>query len=419
MKTLSIPYGNKTLPLQIPEEHWGELLAPSEVQSVSLQKGLTQAIENPLDSPPLTEFLKGCRSLLVLINDETRPTPTGGVLEFLWSEISAYPMKIMVATGIHKKSSEEGCRRIFGPLWEEVKKRVLFHDCRQEGGMIFLGETSRGTRVLINQEIMMADRLLVIGSVEPHYFAGYTGGRKAIIPGVAAYSSIVANHSLAMDLNARPLRLTGNPVHEDLEEALCLLSVPPIFSLMLVLTPEHGLYAAYSGSIQETLVQAAQKADEVFTLPFQQKADILISVVFPPLDLDLYQSQKPIEHGKIALKEDGILILVMPCPQGPGPADFQELIVQTGNPEKARALLDQPYRLGHHRLTRNLRFLEQGGQVWGITDLNPLFLSQTFIRPRPSLQKAVDMALIQKGKGAKVNVLLNAGLCVPKQQRLK
>ncbi|MHB8842859.1 MAG: nickel-dependent lactate racemase family protein [Candidatus Aquicultor sp.] len=415
MKTLPIPYGNKTLSLEIPEEHWGELLAPAEVHPVSFENGLLQAIENPLGSPSLTEFLKGCRSLLVLVNDETRPTPTGRVLEFIWSEISAYPMKILVATGTHKKSSEEGCRRIFGPLWEEVKKRVLFHDCRQEGGMIFLGETSRGTRVLVNQEIMMADRLLVIGSVEPHYFAGYTGGRKGVIPGVAAFSTIVANHSLAMDLKARPLQMAGNPVHEDLEEAMHLLTIPPIFSLMLVLTPEHQLYAAYSGSMEETLIKAAQKADEVFTLSFQQKADILISVVYPPLDIDLYQSQKAIEHGKMALKEDGILILVMPCPQGPGPVDFQDLMLQTRNPEKARALLDQPYRLGHHRITRNLRFLEQGGEVWGLTDLNPLFLLQTFIRPVPSLQKALDMALAQKGKKAKVSVLLNASLCVPRQ----
>ena len=415
MKTLSIPYGDKTLPLQIPEEHWGELLAPREVLPVSFQKGLRQALENPLDSPPLAEFLKGCRSLLILVNDETRPTPSGQVLEFLWPELSALPQKILVATGTHQPSSEEGCRRIFGPLWPGVKDQVFFHDCREEREMVFLGETSRGTRVVINQQIMMADRLLVIGSVEPHYFAGYTGGRKAIVPGVAAYSSIVVNHSLAMDLNARPLRLTGNPVHEDLEEALRLLPVPPIFSLMLVLTPEHQLYAAYSGSIQETLKAAAQKADEVFTLPFQEKADILVSVVYPPLDIDLYQSQKPIEHGKMALKEDGILILVMPCLQGPGSPEFQELMLQSGNREKTRLLLYQPYSLGHHRIIRNLKFLEEGGQVWGITGLDPDFLSQTFIRPLPSLQEAVDTALAQKGRGAKVHVLLNAGLCVPRQ----
>jgi nickel-dependent lactate racemase len=263
---------------------------------------------------------------------------------------------------------------------------------------------------------MMADRLLVIGSVEPHYFAGYTGGRKAIIPGVASYSSIVANHSLAMDLNAQPLRLAGNPVHEDLEEALRLLTIPPIFSLMLVLTPEHQLYSAYSGSIQETLVAAALKADEVFSLPFQKKADVLISVVYPPLDIDLYQSQKPIEHGKMALKEDGILILVMPCRQGPGSPDFQQLILQSGDPERVRFLLYQPYTLGQHRLIRNLKFLEEGGQVWGITELDPNFLSQTFIRPMPSLQEAVDKALARKGRAAKVHVLLNAGLCVPKQR---
>jgi nickel-dependent lactate racemase len=219
-----------------------------------------------------------------------------------------------------------------------------------------------------------------------------------------------------MDLKAQPLRLKDNPVHEDLEEALRLLPVPPIFSLMLVLTPEHQLYAAYSGTIRETLNAAAQKADEVFTLPFQEKADILISVVFPPLDIDLYQSQKPIEHGKMALKEDGILILVMPCPQGAGSPEFQRLMLQSGDPEKTRLLLYQPYSLGHHRIIRNLKFLEEGGQVWGITGLDPHFLSQTFIRPLPSLQEAVNMALVRKGRGAKVHILLNAGLCVPRQR---
>jgi lactate racemase len=415
MKTLSIPYGDKTLSIQVPEENWGKFLAPKEILPTPFITGLKQGLEHPVDSLSLADFLEGCRSLLILINDETRPTPSGLVLEYLWPEISKYPYKILVATGTHTPSSEEGCRRIFGPLWEEVKKRLLFHDCRQEKGMIFLGDTSRGTRVLVNQEIMMADRLLVIGSVEPHYFAGYTGGRKGIIPGVAAHSTIVANHALAMDLRAQPLKLENNPVHEDLEEALRLLTIPPIFSLMLVLTPKHQLYSAHCGSIQKTLIQAVQKADEVFTIPFQGKADILISVVYPPLDIDLYQSQKPIEHGKMALKEDGILILVMPCSQGPGPADFQDLLLQTGDLKKARALLEQPYHLGHHRLTRNLRFLEQGGQVWGVTNLNPLFLSQTFIRPRPSLQKALDMALAEKGKKAKVSILLNASLCVPKQ----
>ncbi len=416
MITLSIPYGNKTLPLKIPKKNWGELLAPREIQAISFETGIKKALEHPLNSPRLSEFLKGCRSLLVIVNDETRPTPTGRVLEFLWPELAPYPLKIMVATGIHKKSSEEGCLRIFDPLWPEVRNKLMFHDCRQERGMVFLGETTRGTRVMVNQEIVMADRLLVIGSVEPHYFAGYTGGRKTVIPGVAAYSSIVANHSLAMELEAQPLRLAGNPVHEDLEEALRLMPVPPIFSLMLVLTPEHQLYAAFSGSIQKTLMASAQKADEVFTLPFQNKADILISVALPPLDIDLYQSQKPIEHGKMALKEDGILILVMPCPQGPGPADFQELIRQTGDLQKARALLDQPYRLGNHRVIRNLKFLEQGGQIWGLTDLDPHFLSQTFIKPMPSLQEAIDAALAQKGRAARVNILFNAGLCVPKQR---
>jgi nickel-dependent lactate racemase len=414
MPTFSIPYGTQTLPLRLPETHWGEMLVPGRGSPRSFSGTIQEAVNQPLHSPALEEFLRGCRSLAVVVNDQTRPTPSGKVLECLWPEIAPRLKRILVATGTHLPGTEQSCQHLFGGLWPMVKDRVRFHDCRKEKEMVYLGETSRGTRVLINQEIMMADRLLVIGSVEPHYFSGYTGGRKGIIPGLAGYSTIVANHSLALDLEAQPLRLLGNPVHEDLEEALQLLTMPPIFSLMLVLTAENDLYAAYSGSLKETLRPAALKADEVFAVPFKEKADILISVVFPPLDIDLYQCQKPIEHGKMALKENGILILVMACPQGPGPEDFQALLLKTGDATEARLLLYQPYQLGFHRIIRNIKFLEQGGEVWGVTGLDSAFLSKTFIRPMPTLQKAVDKALDQKGKGARVHILINSGLAVPR-----
>ena len=377
---------------------------------------LQTALEQPLDSPGLEEFLNGCRSLLILVNDETRPTPTGRVLEKLWPRISGLDFKILVATGTHRRSREENLERIFSPLWPELRGQVLSHDSRQEGSMFFLGTTFRGTRVLLNPQIMMADRVLAIGSVEPHYFAGYTGGRKLIVPGIAAYSTIVANHSLAMETGAQPLRLLGNPLHEDLMEALQFLTMPPIFSIQLVLTPDHAVAAVFAGSLLKSFLAATRKADEVFTVPFREKADIMVSVALPPMDLDLYQSQKPIEHGKLALKEDGILILVMPCGQGAGPAEFQELLSQTGEFEQARRLLYQPYRLGFHRISRNLRFVADGGEIWGVTDLDPAFLSRTFIRPKSSLQAAVDEAIARKGPQAKVNILLNASLCVPKQK---
>ena len=416
MKSLKIPYGPEELPLQVPEANWGGLLLPPEPPVLDWAAGLQSALAPSPDSEGLTDFLLGCRSLLIVVNDETRPTPTGKVLEFLWPQIKDLNFKILVATGVHGKSSEAGCALMFSPLWPSLKEKVFFHDSREERGMIFLGETSRGTRVLINSAVMLADRLLVIGSVEPHYFAGYSGGRKMIVPGLAAYSTIVANHSLAMDSGARPLRLLGNPVHEDLMEALQYLTVPPIFSLQLVLTPEHELFGAFAGTLTRSFLDAVLKAEEVFSVPFREKADILIAVARPPLDLDLYQSQKPIEHGKLALKKDGILILVMPCRQGAGPRDFQELLRQTGDPDKARLVLYQPYALGFHRTLRNVRFLQEGGEIWGVTDLDPGFLSQTFIRPKPGLQEALDQAIVRKGPRAKVNILLNASLCVPIQQ---
>jgi lactate racemase len=415
VKRLKIPYGSQSLELEIPPAHWGELLAPGTEDNPRSQD-LQAALEQPLDSPELDDFLNGCRSLLILVNDETRPTPTGRVLEGLWPRISGLNFKILVATGTHRPSREENLEKMFHPLWPELRGKVLFHDSRQEGTMIFLGTTFRGTRVLLNSQIMLADRVLAIGSVEPHYFAGYTGGRKLIVPGIAAYSTIVSNHSLAMDPGAQPLKLLGNPLHEDLMEALQFLTMPPIFSIQLVLTPDHSVAAVFAGSLLKSFLEATRKADEVFTVPFREKADILVSVALPPMDLDLYQSQKPIEHGKLALKEDGILILVMPCGQGGGPGDFQDLLSQTGEFEQARRLLFQPYRLGFHRISRNLRFVSEGGEIWGITDLDPAFLSRTFVRPKPALQAAVDEAIARKGPRARVNILMNASLCVPKQE---
>ena len=321
-----------------------------------------------------------------------------------------------MATGVHRKGSAAGLASMFGPLGPALKEKVFFHESREERGMIFLGETLRGTRVLVNSAVMMADRMLVIGSVEPHYFAGYTGGRKMIVPGLAAYSTIVTNHALAMEAGALPLRLVGNPVHEDLMEAVQYLTVPPVFSIQLVLTPNHELFAAFAGTLTRSFLEATPQADAVFSAPFREQADILVAVALPPMDLDLYQSQKPIEHGKLALKKDGILILVMPCRQGAGPPDFQELLQQSGDPDRARLLLYQPYALGFHRTLRNVQFLREGGEIWGVTDLDPVFLSRTFIRPLPGLQEALDQALARKGPRAKVNILMNASLCVPKQQ---
>lgn len=135
----------------------------------------------------------------------------------------------------------------------------------------------------------------------------------------------------------------------------------------------------------------------------------------PPLDRELYQSQKAIEHGKMALKEDGILILVMACVHGVGNEEFQKLLLRTGDPAKVRELLYGPYALGHHRLIRNLKFLQQGGRIWGVTQLNPAFLAQTFITPRSSLEEALEAALMIKGKKARIHVLLDAGHVVPRE----
>ena len=174
--------------------------------------------------------------------------------------------------------------------------------------------------------------------------------------------------------------------------------MPPIFSIQLVLTPDHAVAAASTGSLLKSFLEATRKADEVFTVPFREKADVLVSVALPPMDLDLYQSQKPIEHGKMALKRMASSSWSCPAARGPARRNFRPYCSQTGEFDQARRLLSQPYRLGFHRISRNLRFVAEGGEIWGITDLDPDFLSRTFIQPKSSLQEAVDEALPAKDR---------------------
>ena len=183
---------------------------------------------------------------------------------------------------------------IFGKeIYAELnaKSEICDHDSKKDE-MSYLGESKNGTQMYLNKIVAKAKKVIVIGSVEPHYFAGYTGGRKAFLPGVAKYETIEQNHKLALSADAQALRLEGNPVHEDMIDAMKVLAHIDVFSIQTVLDSEHGVYYASAGHLNDSFYDCVKKADEVFCVNIPRKADIVISVAPYPMDVDLYQAQK-------------------------------------------------------------------------------------------------------------------------------
>ncbi len=408
---ITLPYGKDgDLRAELPDARVAGFLEPNTVDIADESQTLRKAVEAPINAPTLAAFLADARDVLFIVNDATRPTPTAQVLDTIADDLEGLDCSFIVATGVHRAPTEEEYVQIFGDHYERLRDRIHAHDARTDE-MVFLGTSSNGTEMHVNKLGVQAHKIVIIGSVEPHYFAGYTGGRKSFLPGIASFKTIEMNHKLALSPEARALSLDGNPVHEDMIDALKTVD-KEVFAIMTVLDKNHRIYAATAGHIHDSFTAAIDRANEVFAARVEHKSDIVVSLVKFPQDIDLYQAQKGIDNGKLALKEDGILILVAKCRHGLGEESFANLLCAADSPADALSRIDEKYVLGYHKAAK-MAEIGLWAETWGVTDLDPARLEKMFIRPFDSLQNALDAALQAKGPDAKVLFLMDGGLTVP------
>ena len=409
---LQVPYGKDgRLEAEIDERCVLGVIEPNSVEIGDETEVIRQALSNPIGSPSLKDFLKDARDVLFIVNDPTRPTPTARVLDMIQDDIAGHEVSFIVATGIHRAPTEEEYIQIFSEkYYRKYKDRIHSHDAKRDE-MVFLGTSKNGTEMRVNRLGVDAHKIVIISSVEPHYFAGYTGGRKSFLPGIASFETIEQNHKLALKPEACALKLKGNPVHEDMIDALSTVK-KEIFTISTVLDKNHRIYAATAGDIYKSMEAAVSKAEEGFVAKIPRKADIVVSVVKFPSDIDLYQAQKGIDNAKYALKEDGILLLVAKCRMGIGEESFVKLLSSASSPKDALDRIEKKFVVGYHKAAK---MAEVGlwAHTWAVTDLDPKLLESIFIRPFSSLQAALDEARKEKGEDAKVLVLLDGSLTIP------
>ena len=409
---VDIKYGKDGVQkVDIPDENLIGIFYPKDVKCGAPDEVINASIDDPMGYDSLDQFLEGGKDIVFIVNDGTRPTPTAKVLDALSKRMDLRKARYLIATGNDRDMTPEEYDFVFGKHYGELKDRIICHNAKQSE-CVFLGTSKNGTPMEVNKIAVDADRLVIITSVEPHYFAGYTGGRKSFLPGVASFKTIEANHKLAMKQEAQALALEGNPVHEDMMDALDQVKGKKIFSIQIVMDRHQNIYKVASGDLNQCFRQAVEWAEDVFCVPIPQKADVVISVAPYPMDVDLYQSQKALDNGKWALKEGGKIIMVSKCREGIGHATFMQQLSTSKDPKVVLENLNKEYKLGYHKAAK-MAEIAVWADIWAVTDLDPEIISSANITPFPSVAAAMEQAFKENPK-AKVIIMMDGSVTIPK-----
>jgi nickel-dependent lactate racemase len=270
--------------------------------------------------------------VVIVTSDITRHTGSEVYLPLLVqrlrdSGVRDDDMEVVIALGIHRRQTDSEHRKILGPLHGQIL--VTDHDCDDPGKLVHIGKTTGGLDVAINRTVAEAKRLILTGTIGFHYFAGFSGGRKSILPGVASRTACMASHFAVLNPgegtgknpHAVTGTLAGNPVHEAMTEACGL--VEPDFILNTILAPDKRIIDCFAGHWREAFEAGCRRYAELFSYPIGERADlVLVSCGGFPKDINLIQAHKSMEYGSRALKDGGVMVLMAQCRDGYGNATF-------------------------------------------------------------------------------------------------
>jgi nickel-dependent lactate racemase len=344
---VSLKYGKQTLKLQIPREHLLETLKPKP--SVRRGQNIPEALAKPIGTDPLTRLVDREDRVVVVVSDVTRPCPTQKILPHVMrqlkkSGITHDKVRILIGTGTHRGHTAAEKRRLLGRYATSISQ-VIDHVV---DSVQYLGSTKRGTKVYVNSVLIDADFALAIGNVDVHYFVGYTGGYKGVIPGVAGKETIERNHSLMTLPNAEPGVIVSNPVRDDLEEAGQMTGLRYIVNV--VLDEANRIVAAFAGDPVAAHRPATKIVDELVKVPVEEPADIVLaSAGGYPRDINLYQAHKAIENASHAVKTRGTIVLVAECGEGFGNTAFETWTRSASSLDEIGDKLSKQFILGAHK----------------------------------------------------------------------
>jgi len=409
----SFGYGKRSVDIDIDEGNVISVLTPNEVAlELTGVDEVIRSLRDPIDSAPLRDIVRPGERIAIVTSDITRPLPSYKILPAVLEELSRAGVAdedilIVFGLGSHEGHSEDRKRALVG---DAVYDRVRCVDSDPDD-CVRMGVTSSGTPVDVFRPVAQADRRICLGNIEFHYFAGYSGGAKAIMPGVSTRDAIQNNHSAMVRPEAAAGRLNGNPVREDIEEAGRISGID--FIVNVVLNEKKEIIRSFCGHPVAAHRAGCAFLDSFYKICLPRKADIV--VVSPggfPKDINMYQAQKALDNARHAVRDGGIIVWLASCSEGLGEKHFEEWM--TGH-TKSSDMIDHIRRefvLGGHKAAAIALVLKKA-RIFLVSYLDPDFVRSIFLEPFTDAQGAVDAAFSELGSDSSVILMPFGGSTLP------
>ena len=409
----SLPFGRVQLNGKVPAPNLLGVFMPQEdTEAVDELALLQQTLAQPIGTLPLRDLARPGQKIAIVTSDLTRPCPSERLLppvleELRMAGIPDADVTIIIALGLHRPMSPQELEAAVGSeIYHRVQ--VINHD---PAAVVRLGVTSAGTPVEIFRPLVEADLRICLGNLEFHYFAGYSGGSKAILPGCASRATVNANHAMMVHPQAIAGRLEGNPVRADIEEGVAMLGVD--FILNVVVDGHHRIVEAVAGQAKAAHRRGCELVVQRGTVPVPQRADIvLVSAGGYPKDVDMYQAQKALDSAAAAVRDGGIIIWVAECSEGLGNRTFESWLREAGSPGEILDRIQREFVLGGHKAAA-IATVQQRARIYLISALTPETVRDCGLEPFDDLSRAITAALDKTGQDAQIIVLPHGGSILP------
>ena len=407
---VNMKYGRGEIGVDVPNPNLISVLASQEFPPIeNPEQAILDALETPIDSPALSEMAKNRKSATIVISDITRPVPNKLILPPMLRIIEEQgvpreEIRILIATGIHRPNEGDELLEMVGSHIIE-NYQIVNHFSQKQETLINLGQTQNGTPVLINRLYVESDLKVISALIEPHLMAGYSGGRKAICPGLASIETMKIMHGpqILEHPKASVGILEGNPFHAEATEIALMAGVD--FSLNVTINDRRQLTGVFAGDMVNAHLAGAKFAEKQTTATLPEPADVVIvSCAGYPLDATFYQAIKGVLSAIEVVKEGGMVILVAECQEGIGSGPFTDLILKTKNLEQFVRNTYNPknFVIDQWQLEELAKAIRKAN-VYFYSDKIPYEQQQQlFVNPLKSPNEGVEIALKKYGKDAKI-----------------
>ena len=414
---VNLAYGSGHLPIEVPDDRT-TVIEPAHIDGLADEKAaVLDALQNPIGSQALLERISADTKICIAFTDITRATPNDRIIPWLLEHLGGRGDNITLLNqlGTHRPNTREELETLLTP--EVVANyRVLNHEPENPDALVQVGTTADGTPALLNRHIVEADLRIVTGFIEPHFFAGFSGGVKGIMPGCAGLETVMSNHGAK---NIGDPRATfgitdGNPLWEELRDIA--LKTGPSFVLNVTLNEQRDITNVFAGDILEAHRAGCAFVKRSAMQPVEQPFDIVVTTNSGyPLDLNLYQGVKGMSAGARVLKEGGTLILAAECREGvPGGSPLDELLRSAGSTEEILAKLSMPGFVRPEQWQAQIQALVQRkAEVLVHSLLDEKTVAACHLKSCPDISAEVARRLNAEGPDTRLAVLPQGPLTIP------